>query len=755
MKPISLKLNNFLSYRSDHQLDFDGINLAVLSGQNGAGKSSLIDAIRFSLFGEARGSLDSVVTEGESVGRVEFTFALGDDQYLVSRQRSRKGGGSTLLSFQMEDKERGGAIVLDGKSVQETQAKIESVLRMNAGLLEMTAFATQGNTALFSQAKPAERKAVLSEILDLGAWERRAELARAKTRDLDGELSRGRDRLSQLEGQAEQKIAAEAELVEIGRQRTEISEQLEIAEGAVGDAERDKERLVQRQAEDQSRRKELTEIGVTGNRKQGELGAIVSKRNGLLFAVKEKPTITQLLAVAQGEATLAASLETVRQEDEKYTHEITLLNQRIASAEAQRAQEIRSLNAAIAAAEGQRNQKHSNLETRIADYTKQAARLKDTPCQGTPFSDQCPLIAGAREAATILNALRNELAQVEAEQPGAEEKKRLDALQTGPLDNSDRELVSDRQDKRRQLAYDPASHAKARAGAAKVADLQTQLRKAEVAAAQASELDSQIESLETEIRELKERHRALTEQLGPAEDWAKALQSASQKIAEAKQAATNLQQRLQGLERQAGAIEQRIEAATKAEGEAEQLRGELAKSEGRLRILKELVAAFGKSGIPALLMEQAIPDLEAVANDVLSTLSDGRMSVSLRSQRETKSKTISETLDVVILSDQGERAYESFSGGERMRVDLALRFALSMLLASRAGARCELMVLDEAAAPLDQQGQQLFVECLTRLAERFATILVISHVEALKDQFPVCLQVTKNDDGSHVEVVSR
>jgi len=177
-------------------------------------------------------------------------------------------------------------------------------------------------------------------------------------------------------------------------------------------------------------------------------------------------------------------------------------------------------------------------------------------------------------------------------------------------------------------------------------------------------------------------------------------------------------------------------------------------AERRLNLLKILAQAFGKSGIPALLIEQAVPDLEAVANDVLSVLSDGRLSLALRSQRETKAKTIQETLDIVIADERGERAYENFSGGEAMRVDLALRVALSMLLASRAGARCEMLVLDETCAPLDAQGRALFVECLARVAERFATVLCTTHCDDLKDAFPYRYEVSKNGQGSTVNLVA-
>ncbi len=238
-----------------------------------------------------------------------------------------------------------------------------------------------------------------------------------------------------------------------------------------------------------------------------------------------------------------------------------------------------------------------------------------------------------------------------------------------------------------------------------------------------------------------ERKAALEADLGAPRNWDAMLTQVERSLKATHQALSELRTRLQTLQQQRGVIEERLRGAEQAGREAEELRAALREGERRLQVLKVLAQAYGKSGIPALLIEQAVPDLEAVANDVLSVLSDGRMSLALRCQKETKAKTIQETLDIVIEDERGERSYENFSGGEAMRVDLALRIALSVLLASRAGARCELLVLDEAAAPLDAQGRAQFVECLQRVAERFATILVITHVEELKDLFPFRFEI--------------
>ena len=56
MIPIKLQLEGFTSYRNAVEVDFTGFDLACISGQNGAGKSSLLDAITYALYGKARGN---------------------------------------------------------------------------------------------------------------------------------------------------------------------------------------------------------------------------------------------------------------------------------------------------------------------------------------------------------------------------------------------------------------------------------------------------------------------------------------------------------------------------------------------------------------------------------------------------------------------------------------------------------------------------------------------------------------------------
>ncbi len=98
----------------------------------------------------------------------------------------------------------------------------------------------------------------------------------------------------------------------------------------------------------------------------------------------------------------------------------------------------------------------------------------------------------------------------------------------------------------------------------------------------------------------------------------------------------------------------------------------------------------------------------------------------------------------------GLREYELFSGGEAFRVNFALRLALARVLAHRAGARLQTLVIDEGFGSQDIEGRQRLIEAINRVQHEFAKILVITHMEELKDAFPARLEVEKTPKGSRV-----
>ncbi|MFC1873082.1 SbcC/MukB-like Walker B domain-containing protein, partial [Chloroflexota bacterium] len=165
-------------------------------------------------------------------------------------------------------------------------------------------------------------------------------------------------------------------------------------------------------------------------------------------------------------------------------------------------------------------------------------------------------------------------------------------------------------------------------------------------------------------------------------------------------------------------------------------------------VYRELTEAFGKNGIQALLIKMALPELENEANRLLARMTDNRMHLKFETDREKKTGGIAQTLDIIIADDLGTRDYEMFSGGEAFRINFAIRIALSRLLAGRAGAPLPTLIIDEGFGTQDNEGLEKIKEAINTIQDDFEKILVITHIDELRDVFPTRIDVVKRPEGS-------
>jgi len=204
-----------------------------------------------------------------------------------------------------------------------------------------------------------------------------------------------------------------------------------------------------------------------------------------------------------------------------------------------------------------------------------------------------------------------------------------------------------------------------------------------------------------------------------------------------------------------GAIGARLERCVRERAALADARAAHKEARRERNVWRKLRAAFGKSGIPALIIEETLPELEERANGLLERLSSGRTRVHLETLRDNKSGGTRETLDIRITDDHGAaRAYETFSGGEAFRVNFALRIALAQLLAERAGVRVRTLVIDEGFGTQDKEGVEALVGAIQAIREDFEKVLVITHLDELKEAFPVRIEVQKHPvEGSRYDVI--
>jgi exonuclease SbcC len=168
---------------------------------------------------------------------------------------------------------------------------------------------------------------------------------------------------------------------------------------------------------------------------------------------------------------------------------------------------------------------------------------------------------------------------------------------------------------------------------------------------------------------------------------------------------------------------------------------------------QEIAKALGKDGIQALLIEQAIPEIEHETNQILARLTNNQTQIFIESLRDLKKGGSKETLDIKISDSFGLRDYEMFSGGEAFRIDFALRIGISKLLARRAGTTLQTIFIDEGFGSQDEEGLQLIMDNIYKIQDDFAKIVIVSHLPEMKEQFPVQFVIEKKRSGSTVSIV--
>jgi exonuclease SbcC len=383
-----------------------------------------------------------------------------------------------------------------------------------------------------------------------------------------------------------------------------------------------------------------------------------------------------------------------------------------------------------------------DLETQIAGLAQAETDLRTHGQALAKLNSRLDLLETAQAAWSAREAPRLEALQQELESESYAPEAHLE------LERIDAALKA--------IGYDAAAHDAARQAEEAGRASEAKLRGLESARAALAPLE----------REIAETQALLDGQGAELERQGQEHLSAQAGLTEARAQAPNLyeierllyalQEQENRLRMEVGAARQKVRILDELKTRRLALEAQREQFATQVSQYKQLERAFGKDGVPALLIEQALPEIESKANDTLDRLSGGSMSVRFVTQAAYKDRgrdDLRETLDIQISDSSGSRDYEMFSGGEAFRVNFAIRLALSEVLAQRAGARLQTLVIDEGFGSQDLLGRQRLIEAINLVRADFAKILVITHIDELKDAFPNRIEVEKTEIGSMVRVL--
>lgn len=280
---------------------------------------------------------------------------------------------------------------------------------------------------------------------------------------------------------------------------------------------------------------------------------------------------------------------------------------------------------------------------------------------------------------------------------------------------------------------------------ARLAEAEADLERAREADAAAALEVGRLEGVEAEARSVVRREGRWSTEAPRVRGLLKDAREAASRVAATDARRSGLVDRLEAKRAEVNPHADTVERLT---GEVEEGRTAVRKAEAALTAveareppLRFWEEAFSDRGLPSLALDSVVPFISEAANRYLGYLADGDMSVEVVTQTDLKGGGTKEAIDFRLVIEG--HADVRPSGGQRKKLSLAVDLALMDLVATREGARIDLVLLDEVLDGLDAEGKARVVVLLRHLRESRSSIFVISHDAQIAEHFERVVTVTK------------
>lgn len=695
-----IKLNNFLSHKST-EIDFSDEDKILLDGNSGAGKSSIIDAIVWAIYGVGRSENKSLVFKGSEKAIVELVLRSGKEYITLKRSVTAKGKHSLSVTFKKGEKGKETASELTG--IKELQSWIEKELIGASYLLFVNSVVhTQEGTELFVTQTAAKRKELLLEIVNADDYEKTYNDAKDKLSQLSNidtalrtSVLEINNFVSSMEERTSGKEKIDNETREYKTKNIELKKRLNNLEEIL---DKNKENISGKTTISFELKGEMIKLEQQNNE--------ISKAEVAKINTEKHSNIEQkLLEYNQEEEKLLSSINEqkklieIEEENEKKHKELT-------------SNPIFSFDS-------------SSYDWKIKSISEQISEsnTKET----CPSGIKCPYEMNKQE---ILLKRVTELTEITKERDEKEKQKKelLDEYNKLPslgnlhqmrrtLDSLNNDLSGVRENKMYVLV-DKADYETNK----KIASTLPLLKKEkELIEISINEIKKKLEDVEKKLEEFTSLNVDLTISHLRTE-----IENNNRYIA-----------RNETILESISADEETIKKEKERLKQIEEV--EIAENNNKIEKVKLVKEAFGSNGIKSVVIDYMIPKLEKSINDILSKLSE--FEVRLDTQTEKSSGDgVKEGLFITIINSQGEELpYESYSGGEKLKITVAISEALASLQ------KVSFRAFDEMYIGLDSESTESFAMILERLQKDFPQVLCISHLQMIKDLFDKKIKCVKNN----------
>ena len=749
MKPQQLTISAFGSYAGRTEIDFTGEQQGIflITGDTGAGKTTIFDAITYALYGQTSGGersgnmMRSQYAVAAAETYVELTFIYQEQVYTIRRnpeyqiEKTLKNGTvkSQKVASNVELIMPDGSIFPEKKAA--TDAKIEEILGLSAEQFTQIVMIAQGDFLKLLYTKSDERKKIFSKLFQTDKYWRIQERLKHRSMQLDSQI----DENKRAYAQEQARIVVPEEMKE------------QLAEGEEPMLEELIAHIVERKKEVDAKLREMQEeekrlsVALSGieevNHQFEQFERMQRQKVELESRAEEEQQRVQRIADAK-------RAEKIRTFEEKY--------QETAKSEEQSRNLIGRLEDSLMSLEEKRQQAGALLEAQQDAYYKtligqQAGLLAMELKENEP----CPVCGSKEHPALATGDIRHKISELEEELNRAKAKL---AKCTENLESAQKELQMRRgqlkQEQEKQKTYQKAC---AQAKEAYEKQLSASSFESEEAYKQAYLPERSREKLERESREYQEKCSLTAGQLVT---WEKALKGKE------KQDTAELKMKLREVENQVRQLERRkmqLHAAHQTNRTVLENSRSYMETGTRLaeedQVVKSLYRTAGgklsgsaKIDFETYIQRQYFKQIIHEANKRLLTMSGQQFMLKLKEESDV-GKRSNEGLDLSVYSlvTDSERDVKTLSGGESFMAALSMALGLSDIVGKNAGGiQMDMLFIDEGFGSLDANSRNQAIEVLGQLAGGKRMVGIISHVTELKEQIDHKLVVTRSDKGSKV-----
>ncbi len=358
------------------------------------------------------------------------------------------------------------------------------------------------------------------------------------------------------------------------------------------------------------------------------------------------------------------------------------------------------------------------------------------------IQNELELLRKAEEKFNKLKEIKNKTAELENKRITITQElfQKEEIYKTGTYANEIKEEISIKEKEMMALGYDEIEHRRIEKEYQKYEDTVGKLERLENAKKQIVEQQRRIENLQRRIDENEAKREEFIRKLEQVSHIQKELPICIEKKNNLEKEIIGLENEESSLSQAYGGIVNELERMKKIKLEIEDIKGKSAKVSEESRLYGLFERVVGRDGIQSYIVRSAIPIIESEANRLLEILTDGKIKVKMDFSEELKEKK----LEIILSYDGKPRYYSSLSGGEAFRVDFALRIGLSYLLAMRSGKPLKTLVIDEGFGTQDSEGIDALVECINMIEPEFEKIIIISHLNELREKFTTVIDVKKD-----------